>query len=38
MLLALGDDDLKNMLNLKDSGEDPSKVIDNAMRTLRQGV
>jgi hypothetical protein len=38
MLLALDDHDLENMLSLKEAGEDPSKVIDNAMRTFRQSV
>jgi hypothetical protein len=36
MLLALSDHDLQNMLNLKEAGEDPSKVIDNSMRKFRQ--
>jgi hypothetical protein len=36
MLLVLSDHDLQNILNLKEAGEDPSKVIDNSMRKFRQ--
>jgi hypothetical protein len=36
MILALTDDDLNNLLSLKETGEDPLKVIDNAIRLFRQ--
>jgi hypothetical protein len=38
LLLALSDDDLKDMLKLKELGDDPSKIIDNAMRKFRESV
>jgi hypothetical protein len=38
MILSLTDDDMTNMLALKEAGDDPSKVIDNAIRLFRQSI
>jgi hypothetical protein len=38
MILSLTDRDLENMLTLKEAGDAPSKVIDNAIRLFRQSI
>jgi len=38
MILPLTDDDLVRMLRLKEAGDDPSKVIDHAIRAFRQAL
>lgn len=38
MILCLTDDDMLNMMSLKEAGDNPSKVIDNAIRLFRQSI
>jgi hypothetical protein len=38
MILSLTDDDMISMLTLKEANDDPSKVIDNAIRLFRQSI